>query len=255
MDLRCDRTLAERYHSPAQIVRVLTEDWGTRELYCPACPSDRLLRSRANTQALDFRCPACQERFELKSSAKWNTRKINDAGFDAMLRAIRRDEAPNLLVLQYSAAWWVQNLMLVPRMFFTESVIEKRKPLSPTARRAHYVLCNIVLENLPPDGKIQMVSAGLAASPRQVREEYASIKKIADIPPTMRGWTLDVLKVVRRLGKPSFSLDEVYAFEPELRALHPKNQNVRPKIRQQLQVLRNLGFLGFVGRGEYRVRG
>jgi hypothetical protein len=36
--------------------------------------------------------------------------------------------------------------------------------------------------------------------------------------------------------------------------IHPGNQNVRPKIRQQLQYLRNRGFVDFVSRGNYRLR-
>jgi type II restriction enzyme len=55
-----------------------------------------------------------------------------------MLRAIRADKTPNLLLLllQYSNSWLVQNLLLIPRMFFTESIIERRKPLGPNARHA-----------------------------------------------------------------------------------------------------------------------
>ena len=37
--------------------------------------------------------------------------------------------------------------------------------------------------------------------------------------------------------------------------LHPQNRFVRPKIRQQLQILRDLGLLEFLGRGRYRVSG
>ena len=40
----------------------------------------------------------------------------------------------------------------------------------------------------------------------------------------------------------------------ELARMHPENRHVRDKIRQQLQVLRDKGFLEFVGRGEYGVR-
>jgi len=39
-----------------------------------------------------------------------------------------------------------------------------------------------------------------------------------------------------------------------LKALHPQNQNVRAKIRQQLQILRDLGLLDFISLGEYSVR-
>ena len=64
---------------------------------------------------------------------------------------------------------------------------------------------------------------------------------------------MDVLNVVRSLNKPDFSLSDVYARDEELARLHPDNRHVRPKIRQQLQVLRDLGLLTFLGGGAYRV--
>ena len=51
-----------------------------------------------------------------------------------------------------------------------------------------------------------------------------------------------------------FSLSEVYAFEDRLRAIYPNNRFVRQKIRQQLQVLRDHGYLDFVSPGNYRKR-
>jgi type II restriction enzyme len=147
----------------------------------------------------------------------------------------------------------VQDLLLVPRMFFTESVIEKRKPLGPNARRAGWIGCNILLGNIPPDGKIPMISSGVPVLKARVREEFSRVKQLAQLPPSLRGWTLDVLRAVRELGKPEFTLQEMYEFEPQLKALHPNNRNVRPKIRQQLQVLRDLGLLRFGERASYEV--
>ena len=49
-----------------------------------------------------------------------------------------------------------------------------------------------------------------------------------------RGWTLDVLNVVRTLGRAEFSLPDVYAFSSELQRLHPRNRFVQPKIRQSV---------------------
>jgi type II restriction enzyme len=72
--------------------------------------------------------------------------------------------------------------------------------------------------------------------------------------PDTRGWLLDVMKCVESLGKRDFTLDEVYAFERHLGDLYPGNQNVKPKIRQQLQYLRDRGFIEFVSRGNYRLR-
>jgi type II restriction enzyme len=63
-----------------------------------------------------------------------------------------------------------------------------------------------------------------------------------------------VLMIVDSLGKRKFSLDEVYAHEAELRELHLLNRHVRPKIRQQLQKLRELRLLDFLAPGRYRLR-
>src|SRR6266576_2287995 len=119
-------------------------------------------------------CAKCEQLFQLKSLRSWNPRKVVDAGYEAMLRAIRADRTPNLLLLQYSNTWTVQNLLLVPRMFFTESVVEKRKPLGPSARRAGWV-GNILLGEIPPDGKIPMISAGVPVRKDCVREEFSRV--------------------------------------------------------------------------------
>jgi len=251
MNLQCRADLAAAYKSGCQIARVLTEDWCARELYCPACISDRLSPSSVNTPVIDFTCPECSQAFQLKSLRTWNPKKIVDAGHESMIRSIRADRVPNLLILQYSPDWFVRNLLLVPRFFFSESFIEKRRPLGAQARRAGWVGCNILLAQIPVDGKIAVISEGAPTPAARVRAEFARTCGLAEIPPSVRGWTLDTLNSVRRLGKRRFTLKEVYEFEDELQAAHPHNRNVRPKIRQQLQVLRDLGLLNFTGQGKY----
>ena len=70
----------------------------------------------------------------------------------------------------------------------------------------------------------------------------------------MRGWTLDVLNLIRSLHKQTFSLADAYMLETHLAHLHPANRHVRPKIRQQLQVLRDLSLLTFLGHGQYHLK-
>jgi type II restriction enzyme len=185
----------------------------------------------------------------------WNPRKVADAGYDAMIRAIRADRVPNLFILQYSSSWCVANLLVIPKFFFSESAIEKRKPLAVHAQRAGWVGCNILLSQIAADGRIAVVSDGLPVPEDKVRSEFSRVGRLAEVPPSVRGWTLDVLAIVRRLGKTTFSLGDVYEFEPQLRNTHPLNRNIRPKIRQQLQVLRGLGLLEFTGRGNYKIKG
>ena len=60
-------------------------------------------------------------------------------------------------------------------------------------------------------------------------------------------------KCIELLNKRTFSLNEMYSFEKFLELKHPNNKNVQAKIRQQLQTLRNYGYLEFINRGEYKL--
>jgi type II restriction enzyme len=226
------------YKSGCQITRRISEEWATENLFCAACNSNTVSRAPANTRAIDFRCPSCEAGYQLKAGRKWNERRVPDAGHSAMMAAIQSDRVPNLLVLQYTDHWQVYNLLLIPSFLFNASAIEKRKPLTLTARRAGWVGCNILLSAMPDYGKIRLVNSGIIAPPKIVRSQYRRLKPLAKLAPKVRGWTLDVLRAVQSLNKSEFALADVYAYEQRLQTLHLDNRNVRPKIRQQLQVLR-----------------
>ena len=49
-------------------------------------------------------------------------------------------------------------------------------------------------------------------------------------------------------------VDDAYQFETILAEKHPENNNVRAKIWQQLQLLRDRGYIEFLGNGVYRKR-
>lgn len=55
----------------------------------------------------------------------------------------------------------VKDFLMVPKYFFSPEIIEKRKPLSDTARRAGWVGCNIVLKQIPEEGRIFIVKMKL----------------------------------------------------------------------------------------------
>jgi type II restriction enzyme len=86
-----------------------------------------------------------------------------------------------------------------------------------------------------------------------VQAQWASTLFLRGRGEAARGWLIEVMRCVEALGRAAFTLDDVYGFEAELAALYPGNRNVRPKIRQQLQVLRDQGYLQFLGRGRYRL--
>ncbi|MGA9776677.1 MAG: Dam-replacing domain protein [Limisphaerales bacterium] len=89
--------------------------------------------------------------------------------------------------------------------------------------------------------------------PEEVREKFKRIKPLKDISVTQRGWTLDVLNIVRRLGKAEFKNEDVYVFDSELEQLHPDNRNIKAKIRQQLQELRDRNLLLHIDRNRWRL--
>jgi len=255
VDLHLPTTGLDRYKSASQRARVGTESWGAANFYCPSCDSPRLTASPKNTAAIDYVCPNCESPFQLKSQSKLFGSKILDSAYSEMKRAILEDRTPNLYVLHYDLPQWtVRTVILIPHFAFALSAVERRKPLAPTARRAGWVGCNILLDKIPQDARIPVIEHGQPLPPRGVRQAYQRLRPLEQLPIEKRGWTLDVLNAVRSLHKPDFSLADIYAHAGQLARLHPNNAHIREKIRQQLQLLRDLGLLDFLGAGGYRLR-
>jgi type II restriction enzyme len=101
---------------------------------------------------------------------------------------------------------------------------------------------------------VHVINKGRVAPAAEVRKAYARLRPIENLTMEKRGWTLDVLNVVCSLNEKQFSLADVYAHANELAKLHPKNAHIPDKIRQQLQVLRDLNLLEFLGSGSYRLK-
>jgi type II restriction enzyme len=146
----------------------------------------------------------------------------------------------------------VNNFVLIPNYFFTPNIIEKRNPLSSTARRAGWIGCNIKIRDIPDSGKIYMIKDCQVIEKEKVVAEYEKAKRLKTDDLETRGWTLDVLTCVDRLKNDNFTLAEMYNFEQLLKLKHPENNFVKDKIRQQLQVLRDKGFIEFISNGKYR---
>jgi type II restriction enzyme len=253
MDLHLPTAGLDRYKSASQRARVGTETWGADNLFCPSCESPRLESAPRNTAAFDYSCPGCQSSFQLKSQSRVLGGRIVDAAYSEMKRAILEDRTPNLYVLCYDlSAWSVRTVILIPRFAFALSAVERRNPLASTARRAGWVGCNILLNKIPQDARIPVVLDGAVTPAREVRRAYQRLRPLEKLQVEKRGWTLDVLQLIRSLNKDEFSLAQVYADADALAKLHPKNSHVRDKIRQQLQILRDFGLLEFLGRGAYR---
>ncbi len=145
----------------------------------------------------------------------------------------------------------VDFLWFVPKYFFVPEIIERRQPLSDHARRRGWVGCSILFDYIPEQGRIPIVSNRIPAARSDIQQRLSRAEKLCFRDVGARSWLMDVLSCVNRIRDDRFSLGEIYSYEAELRARHPKNSNIRAKIRQQLQLLRDRGVLEFEGRGLY----
>lgn len=246
---------ATAYTSQSQSARLWSEDWVRGNMFCPACIAPAISKLPNNSPVADFHCGNCDEQFELKSQRGRFGGKIVDGAYKTMTQRLAARDNPNLVLVRYDrAALSVSDLIVIPKHFFTPQIIEARKPLSPTARRAGWQGCNILLEGVPDAGRIWMIRDGGFVAPANVQRDGQRTLFLRDQTLQRRGWLIEVLKCVEAIPTAEFSLQDVYAFEPILRSIYPENANVRPKIRQQLQVLRDRGLLEFLGQGRYRRR-
>lgn len=125
MDMSFDSQLAAAYRSALQRVRILSEHWISRHLYCPNCGRDNVLRYSNNSPIADFYCAQCGENYELKSQKKSRfDSKVVDGAYSAMMARLTGPGVSNLLLLGYeSVALQVTNLLVVPKQFFVPELL------------------------------------------------------------------------------------------------------------------------------------
>ena len=253
MDLRFNTSLIQGYKSASQIARILTEDWVARNMYCPICGETSIKSAEHNAPVKDYVCEHCKSQYELKSK-KENTNKyvtkVNDGEYRTMIDRITSLDNPSFFFMHYDC-YEVNNLIIVPKCFFIPEVIEKRKPLAENARRSGWEGCNILLSKIPDFAKIPIIRNKEVLDSKSVCKEYNRVYSLQTNSIESRGWLFDVLSCVERLDS-TFTLKQMYGFVEELKLKHPTNNNVEAKIRQQLQFLRDKGFIDFSSRGNYR---
>lgn len=247
------KEVLQNYKSNSQIARVLTEDWFSSQMYCPCCLNSKIIDYPNNKKASDFFCEKCKNDFQLKSSKKPFSKKVVDGEFNTMAFVIQKGDSPNFFILHYSSdEWLVKSLTMIPKFFVTFSMLEKRKPLSQNARRAGWIGCNFLLDKLPKEGKIPIIKKEKVADKENVNKIWRKMFFLANKKPNLRGWTSDVLKIVQEQNN-EFELMDMYKYEKYFKELHPDNNNIQAKIRQQLQILRDNKILKFKKRGIYEV--
>ncbi|MEG2882409.1 MAG: DpnI domain-containing protein, partial [Christensenella sp.] len=179
--------------------------------------------------------------------------KVADGAYDTMISRITSNTNPDFFMLNYlSDENRVTDLIVIPKYFMTPNIIERRNPLSTTARRAGWTGCNILIGDVPKQGKIDIIKDGIELPRNQVIDKIGFSAKFKKKSIDARGWLLDVLDCVNLTDSEFFSLKDMYAYADILKKKHKGNNNIQEKIRQQLQILRDRGVVEFIQRGKYR---
>ena len=254
MKLNLYSSLADSYNNNSQKIRVLTENWVNEFIYCPNCGSN-ISEYENNRPVADFFCFHCKEDYELKSKKDTIGNKIVDGAYSTMIKRLKSDTNPNFFFLNYEKdSYNILNFIVIPKHFFTPEVIEKRKPLASTAKRAGWVGCNILLNTVPNSGKIFYIKDGKEKSKSEILQKWNKttfLKETSNL--NAKGWLLDIIRCIEKIDKSNFTLSDMYYFESYLKSKHPDNNNIQAKIRQQLQVLRDKQYLKFESRGKYKL--
>ncbi len=255
--------IASQYKSDSQISGKITEKWASNNLYCPKCGSS-LNQYPNNKPVYDFYCDHSNEKviivhrenFQLKSTHNFPnghfSNKILGGEYNTAIRILKRSTFPSLILLHYKKrAMTVEDVMLVHKLSITPSCIMPRKPLPITARRAGWQGSIITLDMIPKLGRIMIIDNSNVIPKSKVQNEWDKVSRLLKGDVIQRGWTADIINFLDRLPS-KFILNDVYKYEKELLSLHPQNKHVKDKIRQQLQILRDRGFIKFIGTGEYQ---
>ena len=253
MNLNLYSKIADNYSSNSQKIRVLTENWVNQNIYCPSC-GDELFEYENNKPVADFFCKKCNEDYELKSKKDKIGKKIVDGAYSTMIERLNSFSNPNFFFLNYGKDTLdIQNFIVIPKHFFIPEIIEKRKPLSSSAKRAGWIGCNILLSWIPESWKIFYIKHWEYRNRSEIIKDWNKTLFLRDKKNDSKWRLLDTMKCIEMLKKNNFTLQELYKFEKYLSIKYPSNNHIKDKIRQQLQFLRDKWYLEFVSSWRYRL--
>lgn len=254
MYLNFNQNLANWYTNNSQKIRTMSEPWTEENIFCPNCWNN-IINLENNKAVSDYLCEKCRENYEQKASKHKFKNKVISSEYYTLIERLNSKDKPHFFFLHYlEKNYEVNDFFVVPKYFFIPEIIEKRKPLSLTAKRAGWTGSNILFWKIPNSWKIYYIEDWKENSKKDILEKWQKTKFFKDIKQTnSKWWILDIMNIIESLWKKDFVLQDVYNFENDLKILHPENNNIKAKIRQQLQFLRDKWYLEFVRSGVYRV--
>lgn len=168
-------------------------------MFCPHCGYPHLTHLENNLPVKDFHCENCSRIYELKSKKGHFGSYITDGAYDTMMEKVQNKSVPDFLFMNYAMAptsGEVTDLFLVPKHFFVPSVIEMRNPLSSTAKRAGWKGCNILISQIPEQGRIPIITHQIASDVAKTVNLVNQAERLNSGTLEGNGWLFDVLNCV-----------------------------------------------------------
>lgn len=244
MDLKLNSKLGNNYKSNSQKSKNITEPWLLENFNCPFCKS-KLIQYGANNKCADYYCKHCDEDFELKSKkGKFSKTKITGSEYYSTVNKLN-SRKPHWIFLERNDEQ-VTGLTFIPKYFFYDEMIEKRKELSEKAKRSGWNGSLIHIDMIPSFAKIQYVRNGKEIDNKIIKYKLMMVDKFKNIDAKNKGWKLLILSIIDNLPENIFSLNDLYEHVNELKIIYPDNKNITAKIREMLQLLRNEGYVNFL---------
>ena len=154
------------------------------------------------------------------------------------------------MILNYECGILVREKQMIKKM--SENYLDLFNNNSLTSQVTEKIISvtKDILSKIPLQKKIQFKKSEQQLFENPEEDLYDG--GIETIRGTLRGWHLDVFNAVANLPENTFTLNQIYFFEKEFKQRHPTNNKIKAKIRQQLQQLRDMGLVEFLGNGNYR---
>lgn len=105
-----------------------------------------------------------------------------------------------------------------------------------------------IISNVPKSEKINLPKIDFENKQNDFEVFTGGIESITK---SLTGWKLEVFLCINQIENINFKLEEVNEFIPYLKTKFPDNNNIEAKIRQQLQLLRDIGLIEFKIKGNY----
>ena len=118
-----------------------------------------------------------------------------------------------------------------------------------TVKKADIAIVRSILSKIPKQETLKLPKFEIESP-----EEKFDVIEIENnlITSSLKGWKLEVFKCANSIPNQVFTLNEIYQFEGQLKQKYTTNNTITDQIRKQLQNLRDLGLIEFLGEGKYK---